>query len=704
MLNIKNKGKIESGDITVQKFTDHFKKMCEVVQDDTFESNIVIPPENVKLNEPFSVDEIFKVCKALKNNKACGIDLILNEFLKNCPSEFYVLMTKYFNMILETGFVPSEWCVGIIQPIFKKKGSVNEPDNYRGITLLSCMSKVFTALLNNRLGEFLEEHDKLGQEQTAFRHGYSTLDHIFTLHTLIEMYLQKGKRMYCAFVDYQKAFDLINRCKLWHKIVKNGVSGKMLTVVQCLYANAKSRVKYGSKISKTSFNCNTGIRQGENLSPLLFCIYLNDFEEALSKCYNGLKHVSENYAAFLNNDLEVMLKLYLLLYADDTVILTEDAAELQCALEGLYNYCNEWDLKVNTLKTKVVIFSKGKIRKKPVFKFGNETVQIVDDYVYLGCIFNYNGRYTKAINERVNQGRRAMFGLLSKKNQLNLPLDITCELFDTLVTPVLLYACEVWGFENINAIETLHVKFCKMLLKINKTSANCIALGELGRLKLKRQIDKRIINFWIKLETGNQSKISCKLLQLSKAMYEADVYEPKWVKNVKNIIDKCGFTNMWNNVINPKWLKCALHLKLEDISKQEWISEVNSNSKCINYRIFKNELGFEKYLTLLNGKKRIMLSKFRCGNHKLPVTTGRYVGIPRNERKCNLCNCNVIGDEYHYLLECKDQDICKERKHCIKPSASKNHNTEKMKQLLNSLNKNKLGALAAFASTIMAKF
>ena len=110
--------------------------------------------------------------------------MIVNEFIKNSPDEFYTVMEKYFNLIINTGHVPSEWCIGLIQTIFKNKGSVHDVDNYRGITLLSCMGKVFTVLIINRLNQYLEDNDTIGQEQAGLKQEFSTLDHIFTLHVL----------------------------------------------------------------------------------------------------------------------------------------------------------------------------------------------------------------------------------------------------------------------------------------------------------------------------------------------------------------------------------------------------------------------------------------------------------------------------------------------------------------------------------------
>ena len=152
---------------------------------------------NQKINKDFSLEEKQKALKHLNNNKAERIDLIKNEYLKNCPENVTQLAVSLFNLILKTGLVPYEWCIGMIIPIYKKKGSVDDPNNYRGITLLSCLGKLFTCCINMRLFKFLDDRGIIGQEQAGFREGYSTIDHIFVLNELINLYLQKKKRLYC---------------------------------------------------------------------------------------------------------------------------------------------------------------------------------------------------------------------------------------------------------------------------------------------------------------------------------------------------------------------------------------------------------------------------------------------------------------------------------------------------------------------------
>ena len=112
----------------------------------------------------------------------------------------------------------------------------------------------------------------------------------------------------------------------------------------------------------------SGVRQGENLSPILFSLFLNGLVQFMSNSYNGLTTLSEDIASVLSNDdIELFFKLYLLLCADDTVIFAESPEKLQIALDTMRSYCDTWKLQVNVSKTKVVVFSKGKIRQKPVF-------------------------------------------------------------------------------------------------------------------------------------------------------------------------------------------------------------------------------------------------------------------------------------------------------------------------------------------------
>ena len=153
----------------------------------------------------------------------------------------------------------------------------------------------------------------------------------------------------------------------------------------------------------------------------------------------------------------------MLLYADDTIILSENERELQAALDRVHTYCALYKLIVNTNKTKIIIFSRGMIRRFPTFFYGENEIEVVKDYVYLGVTMNYNNTFSKAIRKQLDQGRKAQFSMLIKTRKLMLPVDIQCTLFESLVFPVLLYGCEIWGFQSTSMLEIFYRKFIKKI-------------------------------------------------------------------------------------------------------------------------------------------------------------------------------------------------------------------------------------------------
>ena len=114
---------------------------------------------------------IFLRMKFSKNNKACGEDEIINEYVKSTSNSFIHIYEKLFNIIFDTGtgILPQSWLNGIIKPIYKNKGDVKDPKNYRPITIVSCLGKLFTVILNARLNDYTEEFMILKETQSGFR-------------------------------------------------------------------------------------------------------------------------------------------------------------------------------------------------------------------------------------------------------------------------------------------------------------------------------------------------------------------------------------------------------------------------------------------------------------------------------------------------------------------------------------------------------
>ena len=163
----------------------------------------------------------------LTNGKSVSEDLISNEILKNLNYTAYCALQTVFNCCLTAGIYP--WHNSIITPIHKSGDRYN-PDNYRAIAVSSCIGKLFSTILLNRLINFRKLHCKDPINQLGFCKNAQTNDHILTLKTIIDKYRKKlKKKVFACFVDLRKAFDTISREYLLYKITNLNIKGNFLT-------------------------------------------------------------------------------------------------------------------------------------------------------------------------------------------------------------------------------------------------------------------------------------------------------------------------------------------------------------------------------------------------------------------------------------------------------------------------------------------
>ena len=199
-------------------------------------------------------------------------------------------------------------------------------------------------------------------------------------------------------------------------------------------------------------------------------------------------------------------------------------------------------------------------------------------------------------------------------------------------------------------------------------------------------IKQRIVNYWSRILQGKENKYTNVLYRIMYVKFENEDFRCPWLKFVKNIFDNCGLSNVWyfQGYFDSTWVSNNVKRILCDQFIQKWKSEVDSSPKSLCYRIFKENFEFENYLDILENKDRVLLCRYRTCNHRLPIETGRRTNIDRNERYCQLCNSNKIGDEYHYILEC--QTCMHERKRLLGDYYCTRVNTVKFKMLFQSKN------------------
>lgn len=289
-----------------------------------------------------------------------------------------------------------------------------------------------------------------------------------------------------------------------------------------------------------------------------------------------------------------------------------------------------------------------------------------------------------------------MYLLNMRVNNLDLPVDLQLKLFDHTVLPILTYGCEVWGYEDCKILEVVHNQFLRSVTRTRKSTPLYMLYGELGRYPLEITIKCKMINFWNKLISGKENK-------LSSLMYRKITNTPnftsKWANKIKQILDECGRSDIWvNQVINPNLPNLVLQ-NLKDQFYQKWTGDLNESSKGRNYSLFKDNLNLEQYFLKLPANLYLNLVKFRTANHRFPCETLRWQGIELSERKCNLCEKDDIGDELHYLLICTH--FREERAKFLRKYYFTNPNILKYSQLLNTQNLTQLKNLCLFIKVLL---
>jgi hypothetical protein len=266
------------------------------------------------------------------------------------------------------------------------------------------------------------------------------------------------------------------------------------------------------------------------------------------------------------------------------------------------------------------------MRKIPKFVLGTDEVGVMFEYKYLGALFNYNNSFVKAIKERCTAAHRAMFLLLKRCRNACLPLDIQIELFEKCVYPILLYGSEVWGFSDLELCKRFQLRFVKLILNLNKSTPTCMVLGEVGMFPVELEVKSRMLSYCYNIHCqslNGYDKISCMLYRLCAMQNETTNYALTWLQSVHRLLDQLGLSFLKLSAsLSLTQFKLTIRQRLKDHFLQLWRSDLQENSVCINYRLFKDHFCFENYLIKLPYTLRQRILKFRVSNHKLPIPEG----------------------------------------------------------------------------------
>ena len=592
------------------------------------------------------MEEVRRAIEHSKNGKSTGIDNIPNEILKN--PKLLDPLHKLYQYCFENSVVPDCWYKSIIQPIHKRGKDPFNPLNYRGISLMSTVAKIFSTVLNNRITKHLDENGLLCNEQNGFRKLRSCLDHIYTLTSIVRNRKLQKLPTYICFVDFAKAFDSVDHDLLWYKLINHGIHGKILKVIQTLYSQLQSCVRVNDNFTDW-FSISSGVRQGDNLAPTLFAVFINDLANEINMTQCGVS-VSEQMIS-------------LLMYADDIILISDSQEGLQTQLDTLNKWSTKWSLSINVDKTKVIHFRKASDPCSTFnFHLGDNTIDIVNSYRYLGLELNETLDYTYSAQILSDAGSRALGALTFKYiRSQGLHFDTYTKLFNSTVVPVVDYAAAVWASKTYACCENVQHRAIRTFLGTGKKSPLPAIDGDMGWIPAHIRQQKEIVRYFIRL---------CKLPdeRLEKTVFNWEYNlcaqgKKNWCKDAKNLFYKCNLNQVYDSK-NSSGL--ALSVVLQTIEAnlllaytESWKTSVIEMPKLRTYKTFKSEFKTEAYVktNVLNKRQRSVIAKMRNGTYPLEIELGRYRGLSAENRTCKLCKSEAETEE-HFLLKCvKTDDI-----------------------------------------------
>lgn len=424
-------------------------------------------------------DETKLVLMNLDVNKASGPDGISNRLLKNiCPSITKPL-TLLFNKSLAKGIFPSEWKLANVTAIHKK-GDASSAKNYRPVSLLSCLGKVFERLVFNTLYHYLTSNKLLTDKNSGFRKNDSTVYQL--IHIVDNIYNNlDNKRDVCAvFLDITKAFDKVYHKGLLFKLKQLGIEGTLLQWLDSYISQRSQRVVVNGTSSSWK-EINAGVPQGSILGPLLFLVFIND----------------------IINDIDS----YIYLFADDTSLLNPiidpivSFNTINSDLEKLSHWAKKWLVTFNASKTVYMIFSlKNEPPNYPRVIFDGTELKMVQSHTHLGITFSSKMLWHEHVTKITGKGCKVINML--KRIKHILPRSSLEKSYKTLVRPILEYGNVV--YDNLSAdlsnkLERIQKEAALLCTGAYRPTSYNLLLNELGweTLKTRREFQRLILMYKI---------------------------------------------------------------------------------------------------------------------------------------------------------------------------------------------------------------
>lgn len=472
----------ENGDVTTSpeevtaRWHGHFKKILNIPSEYKEEviAEIQQLPTKSHLDEPPTEEEIESALSKLKNGKAGGKTGILPELIKYGGAELWDRILDLVKMVWEEEAVVRDWKDATIIPI-PKKGNLQVCDNWRGISLLDVVGKLFARVIQERLQVIAEEI--LPESQCGFRKSRGCVDMIFVARQLVEKTIEHDDTLFVLFVDLKKAYDSIPRQALWSVLKKVGVPPKMLSIIRTFHEGMRAEVSVKDMTTDTIEVMN-GLRQGCTLAPTLFNVYYSAVvAKWRNRCLFAGVDVRFRHGRKLVGDRTAKsrltkVRIFESQFADDTAIYTTRRDTIVDATAEIARTATDWGMTVSVDKTKGMAVGRNVVDEDVApLQLENGSVEMVDTFQYLGSCIDASGDMKKEISSRIAKASRA-FGCLRKPIFLDKSLSIPTKraVYCAVVLSVLFYGAETWTLkaEHTRRLRSFHNRCIRIILGVTR--------------------------------------------------------------------------------------------------------------------------------------------------------------------------------------------------------------------------------------------
>ena len=387
-------------------------------------------------DEPIKWDEIRETLKRCRNYKAASADNLPVEIYKvvvedhKCKTALSKVLLLLLNKCLEDGFTPNQWMDNIVVLIFKK-GDPKNLDNYRGITLINTLCKIYAKILAERLSNINAKFNIIRKEQSGFIKGEVGLNAVSSLVEICERRKEKNLETWLLFIDFKKAYDLVSQKKLIEKMKIKQLGPKFIESIDSLYRGTKMRARVDNTLSEP-FEYSRGVRQGCPTSPLLFDIFIDDL-------LNDMKGILvPNYKDLIPG----------LCFADDTLIFAESIEDMQLKCKILEKWVKKNKMEINISKCGLMSISHNAIIGGVTLN--NIEVERVEKYKYLGVELNKSLDFKAMGDHRIAIGYQTVETIKNFLLNKTVPLIFKKMIIKTVLIPRMTYGIDIFGFRPNN--------------------------------------------------------------------------------------------------------------------------------------------------------------------------------------------------------------------------------------------------------------